>query len=592
MSTKLAKILADFTTSLATALIVGGTSATLQSATDDDGVALPAGVYFFTLDGGNSNKEHIVCTLSGTSITGISSVSRQGVETSGVARAHRLGCTVSITDFGHIKFMNDLLKGDTLFDASTPLGYDGAPTLVGANQFATLQYVLDHVNGGTVSINQIVLAGTAGETFSAGAPVYFKTSDSRWYKILANDTQLNSLTNLQIGIANGAGSAGVAITGGVAISGLVSGLSGLTANTFYYLSDTGTLATSAGTYSVPMGWAPSTTTLILNPNNKLSPNDKGALAGDAGTPSGTNKFLTQSNNFATFGGTGADGALDTTSGTVNIDCGNANVVIKNYTTITIATNNLTFTNPASDGTIIILKATGNVTISATIDVRLMGAAGGASKVGAGNGNDGTIAAGMLDDTILFPNGGAGNGSQGLGGTAKYRQSYPTTAFLLATKGFNLVPGSGGGSGTGFASGTSGKGGRGGGALLIQCGGALNFSGTINSSGEAGGDATGGLNTNAGGGGGSCGMVVIVYNTLTANSGTITATGGQGGLGTGNGQAGGGAASVKANGTAGSAAGIAATLGAGAGGISNGGGSNPAGGASIGGLVVAKTSLFK
>lgn len=140
MSTKLATILADFTTSLSTKLDVAGTSATLVSATDDDGVALPAGVYFFTLDGNNSQKEHIVCTLSGTSITGIYSVSRQGVETSGVARVHRIGCTVSITDFGHIKFMNDLLMGATTFDATAPLGYDGSPNLTTANQFATKGY--------------------------------------------------------------------------------------------------------------------------------------------------------------------------------------------------------------------------------------------------------------------------------------------------------------------------------------------------------------------------------------------------------------------------------------------------------------------
>lgn len=140
MSTKLATILADFTTSLSTKLDVGGTSATLVSATDDDGVALPAGVYFFTLDGNNSQKEHIVCTLSGTSITGIYSVSRQGVETSGVARVHRIGCTVSITDFGHIKFINDLISGNTLLDYAHPLGYDGAPTLSSANQLATKGY--------------------------------------------------------------------------------------------------------------------------------------------------------------------------------------------------------------------------------------------------------------------------------------------------------------------------------------------------------------------------------------------------------------------------------------------------------------------
>src|SRR5882724_8154026 len=124
MSTKLAVVLADFTTQLASAMAIGATTATLQSATDDDGVALPAGVYFFAIDGNNAQKEHIVATLSGTSLTGISSVSRQGVQASGVVRSHRVGSTVTLTDFAHIKYLNDLLKGTTNLDASVPLGYD------------------------------------------------------------------------------------------------------------------------------------------------------------------------------------------------------------------------------------------------------------------------------------------------------------------------------------------------------------------------------------------------------------------------------------------------------------------------------------
>ena len=141
MATQLGTVLADFTTSLSTALAIGGTSATLQSATDDDAVALPAGRYFFTIDGGNSSKEHISCSLSGTALTSIKSVSRQGVETSGVVRAHRIGATVMLTDFAHLKYMNDLLAGTTTLNAAIPLGYDGAPTISTGNQLATKTYV-------------------------------------------------------------------------------------------------------------------------------------------------------------------------------------------------------------------------------------------------------------------------------------------------------------------------------------------------------------------------------------------------------------------------------------------------------------------
>lgn len=137
----LGTIIADFTTSLASAIAVGGTTATLQSATDDDGVALPAGRYFFSIDGSNAGKEHISCDLSGTSLTNINSVSRQGVETSGTVRAHRLGATVTITDYLSIKLLNDMLSGVATLDADVPLAYDAAPVLDGDWMVVTKDYV-------------------------------------------------------------------------------------------------------------------------------------------------------------------------------------------------------------------------------------------------------------------------------------------------------------------------------------------------------------------------------------------------------------------------------------------------------------------
>lgn len=175
MTTKLATILADFTTNLATAITIGGTTATLQSATDDDGVALPAGVYFFTIDGENSSKEHFVCTLSGTSLTAISSISRQGVQTSGAVRSHRIGATVSLTDFAHILYINDLVKGTTLFNSLVKLGYDGDPGIaVGdLNYFATVRYVNGVAVAGapnaTTAVKGIVELATLAELLAKTA---------------------------------------------------------------------------------------------------------------------------------------------------------------------------------------------------------------------------------------------------------------------------------------------------------------------------------------------------------------------------------------------------------------------------------------
>lgn len=93
------KIVADFETQLATALSVGDTSFTLASATDDDGVSLPTGKYYFTIDNGTSQKEYVVGTVSGAAVSSVSNVTRQGTESSGVDRAHRVGASVIISDF-------------------------------------------------------------------------------------------------------------------------------------------------------------------------------------------------------------------------------------------------------------------------------------------------------------------------------------------------------------------------------------------------------------------------------------------------------------------------------------------------------------
>ena len=152
------KIIADFETQLATALAIGGTSFTLASATDDDGVALPNGLYYFTVDNATSNKEYLAGTLAGTSVTSVVSVSRQGVETSGAARAHRIGTPIIMTDFmTYKKYMDEIAlvsapdastiaKGVTEeatqaeVDADTATGGTSARLFVNPSSLATSKY--------------------------------------------------------------------------------------------------------------------------------------------------------------------------------------------------------------------------------------------------------------------------------------------------------------------------------------------------------------------------------------------------------------------------------------------------------------------
>ncbi|MES2224137.1 MAG: hypothetical protein V4469_04370 [Patescibacteria group bacterium] len=253
-----------------------------------------------------------------------------------------------------------------------------------------------------------------------------------------------------------------------------------------------------------------------------------------------------------FGGTGADGTLSISTGTTTIDCANAAILVKNYSSISITgTGKLAFSNPHANGTIIILKCSGNCTITSStspaIDVTGMGAAGGAggnagSNVGSGGGggasiiNSGVTGVAGSNGTNSSPgNKGIGiysctggvataGATPGAGGTA-YNVDYLLSASRYG-KFFVMMPGAGGsGGGGGQTSSTGGAGGRGGGALYIEVAGAYNVTSTLSVAGNIGGTETG--NFSGGGGGGGAGTMVILYGSLTADSGTYTISGGAG-----------------------------------------------------------------
>lgn len=133
--------------------------------------------------------------------------------------------------------------------------------LAGSNP-ATKTYVDNLVNGGTITSSSVIAPGTAGETVSAGQIVYLNTSDGRWYKAGTGVTA--SVVDSALGIAQGAGTAGVAITGGVNLWGLDSNQSGLTVGAPYFLGATAGTASSA-TSTRSLGKARSTTSLYFTP---------------------------------------------------------------------------------------------------------------------------------------------------------------------------------------------------------------------------------------------------------------------------------------------------------------------------------------
>lgn len=311
-----------------------------------------------------------------------------------------------------------------------------------------------------------------------------------------------------------------------------------------------------------------------------------------------------------FGGDGSDGALSIAAGTTTISAGNAQVLNKNYTSISITgTGKLAFTTPHTNGTSIFLKSQGAVTITSTtnpgIDASGMGATGSANN-GWGN----------IKDSNGGNNGTAGDaGVRGTGGSGvgSIRLNSQVIAKVL-----NLTPGGAGGAGgdgendnSGQHKGAGGSAGAGGGCLVIECNGAYNFgaSSYISVAGVNGSNGGAPSNVSAGaggaGGGGAGGMCVVLYNALTANSGTYTISGGAGGTGGsvgaggagdnsagGGGGAGGGHVNASgaggnggnqgANGVDGSAGSGATGGAAGSKGTSGGGGSGGAGGGGGGG----------
>ena len=271
-----------------------------------------------------------------------------------------------------------------------------------------------------------------------------------------------------------------------------------TANILRYYNGTSTINIQASTYTGGNGIdiTAGVVTVKLPTNGGLRIDSNGAL---------TTKF----------GGTGADGALSITSGTTTIDLTGLAVFVKNYSSISITgTGALAFSNPHANGTVIVLKSTGNVTLTSSaaigIDLRSLGAS--ATNVGRG--------------LVGFANGGLANST---GGGVKIGGTGYIVDLSHRAKCIKVGCGAGGGAGGNYAGGDAGgAGGRGGGGLYIECAGALNFASpfVINATGVAGGNGT--ANNSGGGGGGGGGTVLMLYGSLTANTGTISANGGVGG----------------------------------------------------------------
>ena len=271
---------AGFETSLQASVSSSATTMTLVKGTDVSGDNL-SGTIGFTIDEGSANEEHVICTASATALTsclrGLDPVDLS--EVTALQKTHRRGASVKITNFPLLQRLKRILNGDETIP--NVITYDNASSslIVGAGDLASKAYVDDVVTGGAISHDQLVEAGTAGETVAAGELVYFDDTDNEWKLV---DADIATTTeNVLMGIAQGSGTNGNAIAGGVLKGGLDTNQSGLTPGALYYSSNTaGSIGSSAGTTERVIGFAKSATELYFDPyfSRHLTASEKTEIA--------------------------------------------------------------------------------------------------------------------------------------------------------------------------------------------------------------------------------------------------------------------------------------------------------------------------
>lgn len=226
--------------------------------------------FYMTIEPGNKNRQEIVgcttvtqngdgtATISGCS-RGLSPMTPFTASTS-LQFAHSGGSAVIISNppqlYEQVGFLDNAENITGAWTTSV------TPTASGG--LATKGYVDGVVNGGALTLDGIAIGATAGDTFATGTIVYYDASQQRWEKADASATTTSS--NKLLGIAQGAGTDGSAISGGVLTRGYDETQNGMTAGNTIYLSDTaGATSTSAGTVSVILGQANAAGVLYFDP---------------------------------------------------------------------------------------------------------------------------------------------------------------------------------------------------------------------------------------------------------------------------------------------------------------------------------------
>jgi hypothetical protein len=448
-------------------------------------------------------------------------------------------------------------RNDETITGQWDFPYPSASTSV-----ATKGYV-DQVAFGTTTIDRLITSGVAGETVVAGNIVYFSNSDARWYK---TDTSTSTtLFQTLLGIAQGAGSSGSSIGGGVLLRGLDENQTSLVAGSIYYASTTpGKISSATSTeFNKILGQAKNSTSLQFDPSfiaddpslTYLYGNGKHGDATITGTVT-----LTQNMYYRNL--VVQNGAIVNTGGYAiyaNLSITNAGTIRNNGTVGTVGGDGGPTSSdggPAGPGG---AGASGGYFSAGKNGSN--GGAGAACPSGNGNGTAGTAGVAQSPSAVGADGARGGTGGTSTGGTggaggtygtasttlenvlASYLPNYPVTSgsefsiisgigVVGTSTGKTLSPsaGSGGGGGGGCATGQYGGGGGGaggsGGVVFLAAPQIVN-TGTISANGANGGAGGSGFAGGGGGGAGSGGIVAMIYRVLS-DTGTTQASGGTGG----------------------------------------------------------------
>lgn len=268
-------------------------------------------ICFAKIDQGTSNEEII-------SFTGITDNTSTYTLTGCVWGYNFYNGTgsVSANQKKHISGSKIIITNDDHFLNLQYVNVDGTQTIAGAKTFTVtpqsnggspalgtdlvIKSYVDALVLGTLTTINVIVPGKAGENVAIGQPVYFDETDNEW-KLTDADTAA-TVQNVLLGIAQGAGTNGNAIANGVLLQGVDVNQSGLTEGDVQYIGNTaGSISSTPGTTEVTVGIAKSATELYFNPrfNQQLTEDQQDALAGTSGTPSSTNKYVTNDDTAGT-----------------------------------------------------------------------------------------------------------------------------------------------------------------------------------------------------------------------------------------------------------------------------------------------------